>query len=112
MGVAAAGGGGGGGGGGATRKVINCVLGKASVYRSGMRIRTPSRSICKTKENNVVAPRLVLSLPPDSIRLSSNIRFSPAQTLRTLRHRSYPLCSRLLNLRQTFPPDEHLLLNQ
>src|SRR6266446_5968496 len=112
MGVAAAGGGGGGGGGGATRNVINCVLGKASVYRSGMRIRTPSRIICKTNENNVVAPRLVLSLPPDSIRLSSNIRFSPTQTLRTLRHRSCPLCSRLLRLGQTSLLCTHLTWNQ
>src|SRR5205085_11724036 len=71
---AAAGGGGGGGGGGATRNVINCVLGKASVNSSGSNTRTPISATCNTNEKTVVAPRFVLSLPPDSIRLSSNIR--------------------------------------
>ena len=41
----------------------------------------------------MVMPRLVLSLLPDSIRLSSNIRILPAQTLRTLRHRLLHVCS-------------------
>src|SRR5438270_4427603 len=94
MGTAAGGGGGGGGGGGATRKVINCCLGKASVNNSGNRTRTPTRKNWKIKEIKVVAPRLVLSLPPDSIRLSSNIRFLPAQTLRILRHHPPLVCSR------------------
>jgi len=76
-GVAAGGGGGGGGGGGATRKVINCCLGKASVNNSGTRTSTPTRATCKTNESAVVMPRLVLSLPPDSIRLSSNIGTLP-----------------------------------
>src|SRR5919108_5656966 len=80
---AAAGGGGGGGGGGATRNVINCVLGKASVNSSGSNTRTPTSATCNTNEKSVVAPRFVLSLPPDSIRLSSNIRF--------LLHRPYVL---------------------
>src|ERR1051326_8909299 len=41
---------------------------------SGIRIRTPSRSPCKIKETTVVAPRrFAPNLPPDSIRLSSNI---------------------------------------
>src|SRR5215472_1494458 len=70
---AAAGGGGGGGGGGATRNVINCVLGKASVKISGMSTITPIIMTCSANETSDVHPRLVLSLPPDSIRLSSNM---------------------------------------
>src|SRR2546428_7161853 len=70
----ATGGGGGCGCGGATRNVINCVLGKASVNSSGSNTRTPISATCNTNEKTVVAPRFVLSLPPDSIRLSSNIR--------------------------------------
>src|ERR1700758_1796132 len=77
IGVAAAGGGGGGGGGGATRNVINCCFGRASVKTSGRITRIPTRATWKMKETKVVAPRLVLNLPPDSIRLSSNIRFLP-----------------------------------
>src|SRR4029077_1805987 len=92
-GAAAGGGGGGGGGGGATRKVISCVLGSAFVKISGISTRTPTSNACKTNEIAVVAPRFVLSLPPDSIRLSSNIGFSVDQTLRILRHRTFPVCS-------------------
>src|SRR5271163_524525 len=40
--TAAGGGGGGGGGGGATRNVINCVLGRASVNSSGINTRIPT----------------------------------------------------------------------
>src|SRR5262250_644891 len=76
IGAAAGGGGGGGGGGGATRNVINCCLGNASVKISGNSTSTPTSSACKINEIVVVAPRLVLSRPPDSIRLSSNIGFS------------------------------------
>src|SRR6185437_1090001 len=72
-GTAAGGGGGGGGGGGATRKVINCCFGRASVYSSGSNTRMPTRQICSTNDKVVVTPRLVLNLPPDSIRLSSNM---------------------------------------
>src|SRR6202047_3608104 len=72
---AAAGGGGGGGGGGATKNVINCVLGRASVNSRGIRTNTPTRMASRTNERNVQTPRFVLSLPPDSIRLSSNISF-------------------------------------
>src|SRR5579864_82748 len=74
--TSAGGGGGGGGGGGATRKVISCVLGSASVNIKGIRIMTPTMTACSTNEKVVVLPRLVLSFPPDSIRLSSNISFS------------------------------------
>src|SRR5262250_801680 len=76
IGAAAGGGGGGGGGGGATRNVINCCLGNASVKINGSSTSTPTSSACKTNEIVVVAPRLVFSRPPDSIRLSSNIGFS------------------------------------
>src|SRR5581483_9447475 len=76
-GTAAGGGGGGGGGGGATRNVINCCLGRASVQSSGIRMRMPTRATCRTNEIVVVIPRFVLSLPPDSMRLSLNIRVSP-----------------------------------
>src|SRR5437867_11456276 len=48
-----------------------------------MRTKIPMGATCKMKEIVVVNPRLVLSLPPDSIRLSSNIRF--------LLHRPYVL---------------------
>src|SRR6185437_166625 len=76
MWTGAAGGGGGGGGGGATRNVVNCCLGSASVINSGIRTRMPTNMACNPKEIAAVLPRLVLSLPPDSIRLSSNIGFS------------------------------------
>src|SRR5712691_8929204 len=75
---AAAGGGGGGGGGGATRKVINCCLGRASVKMRGSKTITPINAISRMIAKVVVRPRLVFSLPPDSKRLSSNMRFSPA----------------------------------
>src|SRR5271157_4538145 len=52
--AAAGGGGGGGGGGGATRKVINCVLGNASVYIRGIRIRMQMRKTCRANERIVV----------------------------------------------------------
>ena len=48
---------------------------------------------CKTKERIVVLNRLVLSLLPDSIRLSSNIGFSytgPYEILDTNRTRLAP----------------------
>src|SRR5215469_4666674 len=48
---AAAGGGGGGGGGGATRNVINCVFGSASVKINGIRTRTPTKTTCRTNES-------------------------------------------------------------
>src|SRR5947208_3500074 len=48
-----------------------------------MSTKIPISATCKMKEIVVVNPRLVLSLPPDSIRLSSNIRF--------LLHRPYVL---------------------
>src|SRR5215469_11581921 len=95
-GAAAGGGGGGGGGGGATKKVISCCLGSASVKISGIRTRTPTNSACRTKETAVVAPRFVFSLPPDSIRLSSNIGFSLQRTLPIVRHHAFLLCSQNL----------------
>ncbi len=94
-GVAAGGGGGGGGGGGATRNVISWFLGRASVNKRD-KTKTPISTAWKINDEAVVHPRLVLSLLPDSIRLSSNIRFSPARTLRTLRHRLSTFCSRYL----------------
>src|ERR1700751_5373601 len=95
-GAAAGGGGGGGGGGGATRTVISCCLGSASVKTSGIKTSTPINSSCKMNEIVVVAPRFVLSLPPDSIRLSSNIGFSLQRTLPILRHQTFLLCSQNL----------------
>src|SRR5215470_16999465 len=92
-GAAAGGGGGGGGGGGATRKVISCCLGSASVKMSGSRTSTPTKNACRTNEIVVVLPRFVLSRPPDSIRLSSNIGFSVQPALRTFRHRTSLFCS-------------------
>src|ERR1700756_421135 len=74
---AAAGGGGGGGGGGATRNP-NCTdLGKASVKINGIRTITPMIMNWIRNETMDVHPRFVFSLPPDSIRLSSNMEFSP-----------------------------------
>src|ERR1700722_7006429 len=73
--TAAGGGGGGGGGGGATKPVSNVALGRASVNSSGINTMTPTRMISMMNVNEVVKPRLVFSLLPDSIRLSSNIRF-------------------------------------
>src|SRR6476661_589145 len=81
---AAGGGGGGGGGGGAARNVIVIALGNASVNISGIRIKMPTMTASRMNETNVVLPRLVFSLPPDSIRLSSNICFLPAQTYEAL----------------------------
>src|SRR5882724_3302564 len=92
-GAAAGGGGGGGGGGGATRKVMSCVFGKASVNNSGSNTSTPISATWKQNEMIVVMPRLVFNLLPDSMRLSSNIEDSPGTTLRILRHRLSPVCS-------------------
>src|SRR5581483_11204997 len=74
---AAAGGGGGGGGGGATRNPRVTVFGRASVKINGISTITPMIMNCRMNETMDVHPRFVLSLPPDSIRLSSNMRFSP-----------------------------------
>src|SRR5450432_2306658 len=68
----AAGGGGGGGGGGATSAVFRNILGNASVNNKGSNTMNPMIPNCTRKENIVVAFLLSLSLPPDSIRLSSN----------------------------------------
>ena len=67
----------GGGGGGATRNVISCCLGSASVKIRGIRTMTPIRPISRMIAKVVVRPRFVFSLPPDSRRLSSNIVVSP-----------------------------------
>src|ERR1700722_14891000 len=79
--TAAGGGGGGGGGGGATRNVINRVRGRASVKISGTRIMTPMIMNSMMNAKSDVRPRLVFSLFPDSMRLSSNINFSPTSDL-------------------------------
>src|SRR5579862_1421643 len=52
-------------------------FGKASVKISGIRTITPTIMIWMANDTIDVHPRLVLSLPPDSIRLSSNIVVSP-----------------------------------
>src|SRR6266849_5205134 len=49
---------------------------------------------CSRKDKMVVPNRLVFSLLPDSMRLSTNIGFSYIRPLRELRHRTHPLCSR------------------
>src|SRR6266446_410130 len=74
---AAAGGGGGGGGGGAVRVIIESCLGRASVKMRGRRTMIPIAMISRKMAKVVVRPRLVFSLPPDSRRLSSNIRVPP-----------------------------------
>src|SRR6202521_3224000 len=51
---------------------------------------------CSRNDKMVVPNRLVFSLLPDSMRLSSNIGFSYIRPLRELRHRPHPLCSRSL----------------
>src|SRR5437660_11192975 len=51
---------------------------------------------CSRKDKVVVPNRFVVSLLPDSMRLSSNIGFSYIRPLRELRHRPRPLCSRSL----------------
>src|SRR6478609_3302200 len=73
----AAGGGGGGGGGGATSQVVSCPLGSASVKMRGSSTRKPTKPSCTRVEINPVHFWLVLILPPDSIRLSSNMPISP-----------------------------------
>src|SRR5713226_1018695 len=78
--TSAGGGGGGGGGGGATKAIMSCAFGNASVNSSGIRTIMPTITACSPKENAAVAGLLVFSLPPDSIKLSSNISFLPAQT--------------------------------
>src|ERR1700683_3937592 len=92
---AAAGGGGGGGGGGATRNVINCCFGRASVKIRGIKTIRPINPTSRMIAKVVVLPRLVFNLPPDSRRLSSNINVPPTQSLRELRHRLTPLGSRI-----------------
>src|SRR5580698_6117316 len=92
----AAGGGGGGGGGGAVMTMpSNCALGNASVNRSGIRTITPMSAASSKNAKPLVRPRLVFSLPPDSIRLSSNIS--------VLLHRPYLL---LDTAQLAFDPDK------
>ena len=79
-GATAGGGGGGGGGGGAVSIVISCLVGNASVKISGNNTKIPRNKNSNMKEITVVAPRLVLSLPPDSTRLSSNIPVLPRKS--------------------------------
>jgi hypothetical protein len=55
----------------------------------------------------VVIPRLVFSLPPDSMRLSSNIKVPPALT--ALRHRLPPLCSQNYFTKQELKAAEYYL---
>ena len=74
--TSAGGGGGGGGGGGATSAIISCAFGSASVNSNGISTKTPITIASRMNEIVVVLPRLVLSLLPDSIKLSSNIVFS------------------------------------
>src|SRR5579864_4963385 len=96
---AAAGGGGGGGGGGATRNPNWTDFGRASVKISGIRTITPMIMNCSRNETIDVHPRLVFSLPPDSIRLSSNMEISPQTAfgpLRLFRHRLLLLSSQFL----------------
>src|SRR6266853_418108 len=69
----AAGGGGGGGGGGATSQVVSCPLGSASVKIKGSSTKNPTSPSCTSVEIKPVHFWLVLILPPDSIRLSSNM---------------------------------------
>src|SRR5581483_4987154 len=99
IGAAAGGGGGGGGGGGATRNVISCCFGRASVNKSGISTRIPMRTTWMRNDTVVVTPRFDLSLPPDSMRLSSNIGNLLHGTLRILRHRLVGLCSQSLTAR-------------
>src|SRR5438270_11107963 len=73
----AAGGGGGGGGGGATSHVVSCPLGSASVKMRGSSTRKPTNPSCTRVEINPVHFWLVLILPPDYLRLSSNMQISP-----------------------------------
>src|SRR5580704_16533932 len=71
---------------------------------------------CSKNDRIVVLNRLVLSLFPDSIRLSSNIGFS-YQTVREFRHRPRPLCSRSMMLlgpfsSATIPPRQVQILRR
>src|SRR5271170_5112408 len=108
---AAAGGGGGGGGGGSTRKVISCCLGRASVKIRGISTIKPINPISRMIAKVVVRPRFVLSLPPDSRRLSSNMRFLLRQSLRKLRHRRRPLCSQIQRLASLAPQKSRQVRN-
>src|SRR5712692_1225016 len=101
--AAAAGGGGGGGGGGATRNVIVIPLGSASVKISGIRTRIPMSPTCSRKEMTVVPNRLVLSLLPDSMRLSSNIGSSYTRPYESLDTSSILFAPDLLLLRYRTP---------
>src|SRR5690349_90752 len=93
-GAAAGGGGGGGGGGGATSIAVNSRVGRASVNSSGRITITAMRMTCRPKENMVVIPRLVFSLPPDSRRLSSNMgNLRKTGPYVGLRHRVLAICS-------------------
>src|SRR5271157_917162 len=61
---------------------------------SGTRIITPISRHCRTNDNTVVHFRLVLSLPEDSKRLSSNMALSPCSFQPFFRHRQPAFCSR------------------
>src|SRR5215471_10322883 len=60
---------------------------------SGIKTITPNRKTCSPKDRMVVQPRLVLILPADSTRLSSNMAILPALDLKTYRHRESRFCS-------------------
>src|SRR4051812_35154345 len=89
--TAAGGGGGGGGGGGAASGIISWGGGRALGENKGNKTMDPMMTASKIKEKVVVLPRAVFSFPPDSIRLSSNIGFLPAQVYGDLdtRHRAF-----------------------
>src|SRR5258708_32181549 len=67
---------------------------------------------CSRNDRMVVLHRLVLSLLPDSIKLSSNMGFSYTKTLRQLRHRHHPLCSLSLAAHTRANPLEPCLCGQ
>src|SRR5437016_5514568 len=72
-GGAGGGGGGGGGGGAMINNAFNCPFGRASVKISGSSTKMPTSPTCTRNEAEAVHFAFVRSLPPDSIKLSSNI---------------------------------------
>src|SRR6267142_998096 len=72
---------------------------------SGIRMSIPIRNICSPNESKVVTGRLVLSLPDDSTRLSSNMAVLPGKLPLSNRHRNHPTMFPVISEQLPIGPD-------
>jgi hypothetical protein len=91
---------------------MSCCLGRASVNMRGSKTMKPINAISRRMANVVVRPRFVFNLPPDSRRLSSNIRVSPYyRAYVNLDTVCFPFAPKLEPHRPSRPPKPRLALN-